>query len=438
MQIPYALIFAVLFSVPTFAAPVANSQAGNEFGLEARKAAVKAKAKAVVKAKPVIKKPAAKPKKTVAPKKPAKTPVKPATKTPVPAKKPTATPAKKPTTTKATTVSLSLTVFYSSQLMQFHHQKKSASSVVAKKPTTVKPVAKKPAASGLKKVPTKSAAKTKSATAKVPTKSAAKAKSASAKKPAASACPIKPGAKKTKTATKKPKRMVETLVRKARIARRTLFGLIQPRLTEGNEFIGWHGTNEETAELWESSGEIVRPVTKEGQTKGRSGLDAELGAGLYISDSLSVAESAAAINAKANNLEGKVCAIFARSSVNWRESRAKVAMPEILRGNAAIKEQERQSYISNVPGKVGRTPAVLIGPLLGAKNQLMIVEQLNPNFEAQCFDIDGLDSVDAQAFEDAGNKVSYTSSALVGEWSIVKEDEELAKATVAAIEQSCT
>jgi hypothetical protein len=41
----------------------------------------------------------------------------------------------------------------------------------------------------------------------------------------------------------KAKRMLGTITRKARIANRTFFGLIQPRLTPGNEFVGWHGTN---------------------------------------------------------------------------------------------------------------------------------------------------------------------------------------------------
>jgi hypothetical protein len=37
--------------------------------------------------------------------------------------------------------------------------------------------------------------------------------------------------------------MLGTITREARIATRTFFGLIQPRLTPGNEFVGWHGTN---------------------------------------------------------------------------------------------------------------------------------------------------------------------------------------------------
>lgn len=98
-----------------------------------------------------------------------------------------------------------------------------------------------------------------------------------------------------------------------------------------------------------------------------------------------------------------------------------------------------------------------IGPLRGVStNQMLIPESQNPKFEAQCFDITGLDSADAQAFEKAGNKVrrfvsilvncfaneapkiTYTSSSLISEWKIRKEDAELATATVAAFEKKCT
>lgn len=45
-----------------------------------------------------------------------------------------------------------------------------------------------------------------------------------------------------------------------------------------------------------------------------------------------------------------------------------------------------------------------LGPLASSKNQMLIPESQNPKFEAQCFDIEGLDSADAQAFEDAGTR----------------------------------
>ncbi|KAJ6605428.1 hypothetical protein DFH09DRAFT_1353872 [Mycena vulgaris] len=411
MQIPYALIFAVLFSIPTFASPLPTTLA-NEVALEARKSKA-------------VKKPAARPIVKV---------------------KPKAKAVKKPTVPKAKTAAKAKPVAGTKKKVV----PGAAKTGVKTTPKKVVPSKKVPGEGASKagaKTPIKkpvTASKAKSAS-KVPTKSAAKAKSSASKKPVASSCPIKPAGKagkagKATTKTKKSKRMMTQLnafARKVVIARRSLFGLIRPRLTEGGEFIGWHGTNENTAELWESSGEIVRPTSKEGQTIGKSGLDAELGAGLYISDTLGVAESAAAINAKNNNLAGKVCAIFAKSSANWREARDKVQIPEILRGNPALKEKERQSYIENLPGKstTSRSPAVLFGPLSSTKNQIMIVESLNPKFEAQCFDIVGLDSADAQAFEDEGNKVSYTSASLIRDWEIRTEDLEFAKATIAAFEK---
>ncbi|KAJ7841054.1 hypothetical protein B0H14DRAFT_1051171 [Mycena olivaceomarginata] len=192
--------------------------------------------------------------------------------------------------------------------------------------------------------------------------------------------------------------MLETVTRNIRVANRTFFGLIQPRLTTGNEFVGWHGTNEETAALWESRGEIVRPTTAEGQTKGRSGLDAELGPGLYISDTLGVAEAAAAANAQNNNLAGKVCAIFAKSSASFRASQDKVQIPEAIRGNADLRAQERAAYLAALaPRGTGGPTSLLLGLLRSNENQMLIPESQNPKFEAQCFDVVGLDSAGAAA-----------------------------------------
>ncbi|KAK7052235.1 hypothetical protein R3P38DRAFT_1639323 [Favolaschia claudopus] len=235
----------------------------------------------------------------------------------------------------------------------------------------------------------------------------------------------------------KARRMLNAFTREVRIADRTLFGLIRPRLTAGNEFVGWHGTNEDTATLWETSGEIVKPVTAEGQTRGRSGLDAELGSGLYISDTLSVAESAAAANSQNNGIPGKVCAIFAKSSADFRASQDKIQIPETIRGNSDIRGEERASYISNLPpsGTGNVASSLLLGPLTGTKNQMLIPESQNPTFEAQCFDVVGLDSAGAAAFEQANGAISYTDAALIQAWQIRQEDLELAAATIAAFEK---
>ncbi|KAF7369183.1 hypothetical protein MVEN_00245500 [Mycena venus] len=415
----------------------------------AKKPVAKPPAKPV--AKPVAKKPVAKPAvkpaaKPAAPKKPAAKPAAPAT---TAAKKPVSKPAalqKKPATTAA---------------------KKPVAKPAAKKPATTtakKPVAKpaaKPATTAAKKPVAKPAAKKPATRSEDPDQDDRQGScqiccqgvlaivtisqcSLLVLQPAASACPIKPAAKKTaiKAVKAKAKRMLDTVTCKVRIANRTFFGLIQTRLTSGNEFVGWHGTNEETAALWEKSGEIVRPTTPEGQTKGKSGLDAELGPGLYISDTLGIAEAAAAGNAKNNNLAGKVCAIFAKSSSSFRSSQDKVQIPEIIRGNADVKEQERASYITNLtPRGTGSGASLRIGPLPPLKgqstNQMLIPESQNPKFEAQCFDTVGLDSADAQAFENANGAIKYTSASLISQWKIRQEDADLAKATVAAIEKIC-
>jgi len=43
-----------------------------------------------------------------------------------------------------------------------------------------------------------------------------------------------------------------------------------------------------TADLWTSKGSVVKPTNDDGSVAGKSGLDAELGPGLYLSDTLSV------------------------------------------------------------------------------------------------------------------------------------------------------
>ncbi|KAJ7841055.1 hypothetical protein B0H14DRAFT_2587077 [Mycena olivaceomarginata] len=301
MKIPFSFLFALILSVDTFAAPVPNAEAGDESGLEARAKAKVAAKKPVVKA-PVVKKPVAKPA--------VKPVVKPVAK---PATKPAVQPVTKPLAKPATPVA----------------------SPVAK-PTAAPSAVATPAVKP----------------------SAVPAASCPIKKPAAKTAATKTAAKAVKA---KAKRMFETVTRNIRIANRTFFGFIQPRLTTGNEFVGWHGTNNETADLWEKKGEIVRPVTAEGQTKGKSGLDAELGPGLYISDTLGIAEAAAAINAKNNNLKGKV------------------QIPEVLRGNADIKAQERASYLTNLPTRgTGGPTSLLLGPLRTSENQMLIPESQNP------------------------------------------------------------
>ncbi|KAJ6579099.1 hypothetical protein DFH09DRAFT_1360955 [Mycena vulgaris] len=444
MRIPLSILFAVVLSLHTFAAPVPTADVGNESALEVRKTPKAAKKPSIVKAKVSIKKapvepfhPVVKAKPLPKPKPlPKKVVAKPAAKKVVSAKKPIVKASGKKVAVPATNPVAKTPVAGKKPVVK-------ASGKKAAVPAT-NPVAKTPVA-GKKPV---TGSKTTKPIGKAPTKSsAAKAKPSAGKEPVAVSCPVRTSAK-TSTKAKKPKRTMDLLdafARELTIARRTLFGLIQPRLTEGNEFIGWHGTNTDTAALWKSRGEIVRPTTAEGQTVGKS-LDAELGPGLYITDSLSIAESAGTSNSDRNKVPGSVCAIFAKSSVNWRQGKDKVQIPEVIRGNADIREDERQSYIATLPGrspdtgKAGKTPSILFGPLFPIKgqktNQMLIVEKFNPGFEAECFDMTGDTSPGAKAFEDAGNKLLYTDASLIEEWGIRKEDVELGKATREALEKT--
>ncbi|KAJ7884617.1 hypothetical protein B0H14DRAFT_3432336 [Mycena olivaceomarginata] len=72
-----------------------------------------------------------------------------------------------------------------------------------------------------------------------------------------------------------------------------------------------------------------------------------------------------------------------------------------------------------------------LGPLTATQNQMLIPESENPKF------VTGIDSPSAEAFEKAGNKVTYTDAALITAWRIRREDITLAKATIAAIEKKC-
>ncbi|KAJ7720114.1 hypothetical protein B0H14DRAFT_3521044 [Mycena olivaceomarginata] len=424
--------------------PVAKKPVAKPAAKPVAKPKAKPAAKPVAKpAKPVAKKPVAKPVAKPAAKKPvAKPAAKPVAKPKAkPAAKPVAKPAAKPVAKKPKPVAKPAT----------KPGAKPAAKPAAKKPVAKKPVARPVAKKPVAKPAAKPAAKP---VAKPAAKPATKAVAKPAAKPSAVTTATKTAAKAVKA---KAKRMLGTVTRNIRIANRTFFGLIQPRLTSGNEFVGWHGTNEETAALWESKGEIVRPVTAEGQTKGKSGLDAELGPGLYISDTLG---AAAAINAKTNNLAGKVCAIFAKSSASFRGTQDKartsslflittnalnlqVQIPEAIRGNANSKAQQRTAYLAALaPKNTGGPRSLLLGPLRANENQMLIPESQNPQFEAQCFDVVGLDSAGAAALEAAApaNSVlnratKYTTGSIISAWRIRKEDVVLAKATVAALEK---
>lgn len=92
-----------------------------------------------------------------------------------------------------------------------------------------------------------------------------------------SQCPVRPKPKPTKG---KVARALDSLVN---LFMRNDEGASPARCPESRisrcaVFIGWHGTNDQTATLWTAAGYPRKP------TGGRSGADEELGSGLYVTD----------------------------------------------------------------------------------------------------------------------------------------------------------
>ncbi|THH17747.1 hypothetical protein EW146_g3116 [Bondarzewia mesenterica] len=184
-----------------------------------------------------------------------------------------------------------------------------------------------------------------------------------------------------------------------------LFGRVPTPGVNDEEFIGFHGTNSGTASLWESSGSIVRPPGPKGvfdflaltATKGTSGADAELGPGLYIADELFLATNFATINAKNNpGTTAKVCAIFAKSSGNWRNAIPKAMLPDSVvgdnsdQGRAQKLENARTAYLK----AIGLTPQSVKFSIFAPRNtgQMLLPELLNSQFSAKCFDASAVTS----------------------------------------------
>lgn len=170
-----------------------------------------------------------------------------------------------------------------------------------------------------------------------------------------------------------------------------LFGrAIADPLAGSPEFIGFHGTNQQTANLWTSKGSIVKP------SGGTSGADAELGPGLYITDNLETAHTFASGNGKKNNLPPFVCAIFAKQSQDWR-SISKAILPDALfrkqdGSGSRLPLADRERFRSNFLKSLQRLPnsafnpdqAVLFGDISSGNNQLVLPENLNSRFFAKC------------------------------------------------------
>ncbi|KZV89781.1 hypothetical protein EXIGLDRAFT_721082 [Exidia glandulosa HHB12029] len=121
------------------------------------------------------------------------------------------------------------------------------------------------------------------------------------------------------------------------------------------EFIGFHGTNSATAAFWMSSGHIASQGGG-----GTSGADAELGNGLYVTDSWERAGMYGRGNAANMNVgkpankkvRGMVCGIFARNRDRWREPGCspKVWIPDQVVTSPRPSKSTRDAIISHVIG----------------------------------------------------------------------------------------
>lgn len=165
------------------------------------------------------------------------------------------------------------------------------------------------------------------------------------------------------------------------------------------EFIGWHGTNSDTAELWEKKGYLADPKASgwPWSSGGRSGADHELGEGVYITDEMETARGFANNNAAVNKgTTAKLCGIFARSQNHWRSAVNKVWLPNaVIRdsSNEALHltyEKQRDEWIARViPHSTGKDVA-RFAPLDknrdGGPNQVVLPSALTSQVYAVCVD----------------------------------------------------
>ncbi|KZV94508.1 hypothetical protein EXIGLDRAFT_834935 [Exidia glandulosa HHB12029] len=223
---------------------------------------------------------------------------------------------------------------------------------------------KKPAAAPAKKQP-------------VPKHTTKSAKPTKPSKPTAPVCPVK-----TKTTKGKVARALDAF---ASLFRR-----------EVDAFVGWHGTNNVTADYWRKEGYIKKPPAA---SAGNSGADAELGPGLYVADTVEVAISFAIGNKRLNRgTAPSLCGIFAKSPLQWRTT-PKVWIPINLMGNGPALEKDRQRFIGEIvpPAQVDSTlrfsiirpPLRANYPLFGESksNQLLIPVPAAERFYARCITI---------------------------------------------------
>ncbi|PPQ73876.1 hypothetical protein CVT26_011739 [Gymnopilus dilepis] len=204
--------------------------------------------------------------------------------------------------------------------------------------------------------------------------------------------------------------------------------------------IGFHGTNNNTAAIWQQQGNIARPP---GSGGGESGADAELGPGLYVTDDPIIALAFANNNAQVNpGTTPRVCAISAISTPVWNTAVQKVFLPQnqqdiALIGDSAtpaIKqrfENRRTRYINLVLPGVQASTTVRFS-LFNAREgngQLVLAPQIQELFRADCFVYNG------------GNlpggfvgfpTFAYNSAATRTAWNIAPENLPAARTATAA------
>ncbi|KAJ6538977.1 hypothetical protein B0H19DRAFT_1269353 [Mycena capillaripes] len=208
---------------------------------------------------------------------------------------------------------------------------------------------------------------------------------------------------------------------------------------DNQEFIGWHGTNSDTATFWASKGQLEKPVKADGffdfiglgpkSNSGTSGADAELGPGVYVTDDHEIAIAFANNNTQVNpGTTAQLCAIFAKESSNWRKVIRKAFIPENLVGDSSNPDRKtsleaaRITHIkAAVPGV--SVPSVVKFSLLNRDikpptGQLVLPALITSQLTAQCFNAGGgVVAAGTSMFPE----FTYNGDKLRAQWNIAAE-----------------
>ncbi|KAJ7467022.1 hypothetical protein FB451DRAFT_1178268 [Mycena latifolia] len=217
------------------------------------------------------------------------------------------------------------------------------------------------------------------------------------------------------------KKWLHFFERVATYARRDWFILpfpVQLLSTRGEEvveeFIGFHGTGtvagvfpfveapfladarQKTTDFWDAQGAIIKPpeVAENNEENcvlgnARSSADAELGDGLYVADAIGTAKIFAQNNAKNNpGTVGKICAIYAKDSKNWKAFNKD--RRSLLQG-AILDARSKRIGLYGAPGpRFTSENTFLFSAWASGREdgpgQVLFPEPLNPYFTARCFD----------------------------------------------------